>query len=118
VFKRIANILDDAKAKQHMISGEVKPALFVSTDGAEARLWNAFSSRRSSLESALANKRYRDSFAVLADIGPDVAAFFDKGGVMVMDPDPKLRENRLSLLQRIYEPFARIADFRLLGGAS
>jgi glycyl-tRNA synthetase beta chain len=55
---------------------------------------------------------------VLAELGPDVAAFFDKGGVMVMDPDPELRENRLSLLQRIYEPFARIADFRLLGGVS
>jgi glycyl-tRNA synthetase beta subunit len=35
-----------------------------------------------------------------------------------MDPDSTLRDNRLSLLQRIYEPFARIADFRLLGGAS
>jgi glycyl-tRNA synthetase beta subunit len=37
---------------------------------------------------------------------------------MVMDPDSDLRENRLSLLLRIYEPFARIADFRLLGGAA
>jgi glycyl-tRNA synthetase beta chain len=55
---------------------------------------------------------------VLAELGPDVAAFFDRGGVMVMDPDPALRENRLSLLQQIYEPFARIADFRLLGGAA
>ena len=62
--------------------------------------------------------QYRDSFAVLAELGPDVAAFFDRGGVMVMDPDPVLRENRLSLLSRIYEPFARIADFRQLGGAS
>jgi glycyl-tRNA synthetase beta chain len=55
---------------------------------------------------------------VLAELGPDVAAFFDRGGVMVMDPDPALRENRLSLLSRIYEPFARIADFRQLGGAA
>jgi glycyl-tRNA synthetase beta chain len=118
VFKRIANILDDAKAKQHLISGEVKPGSFVAVDGAEARLWTAFSGRQARLKTALDGHQYRDSFAVLAELGPDVAAFFDRGGVMVMDPDPVLRENRLSLLQRIYEPFARIADFRLLGGAA
>jgi glycyl-tRNA synthetase beta chain len=118
VFKRIANILDDARAKQHLISGDVKPALFVTGDGAEARLWNAFTERTARLRSALDRHQYRDSFAVLAELGPDVAAFFDRGGVMVMDPDPGLRENRLSLLLRIYEPFARIADFRLLGGAA
>jgi glycyl-tRNA synthetase beta chain len=118
VFKRIANILDDARGKQYLISGEVKPALFASGDGAEARLWNAFTERTARLQSALDRHQYRDGFAVLAELGPDVAAFFDRGGVMVMDPDPVLRENRLSLLQRIYEPFARIADFRLLGGAA
>jgi glycyl-tRNA synthetase beta chain len=118
VFKRIANILDDARAKQHLISGDVKPAAFAGPDGVEARLWNAFTARQARLAGALDSHQYRDSFAVLAELGPDVAAFFDRGGVMVMDPDPVLRENRLSLLQRIYEPFARIADFRLLGGAA
>ncbi|MEO7734065.1 MAG: glycine--tRNA ligase subunit beta, partial [Kofleriaceae bacterium] len=86
--------------------------------GAEARLWHAFSERQARLKTALDGHQYRDSFAVLAELGPDVAAFFDRGGVMVMDPDPALRDNRLSLLQQIYEPFARIADFRQLGGAS
>jgi glycyl-tRNA synthetase beta chain len=118
VFKRIANILDDARAKQYLISGEVKPGLFLAGDGVEARLWHAFSERQARLASALDGHQYRDSFAVLAELGPDVAAFFDRGGVMVMDPDAALRENRLSLLQRIYEPFARIADFRQLGGVS
>jgi glycyl-tRNA synthetase beta chain len=118
VFKRIANILDDARGKQLAISGDVKPGKFVAPDGAEARLWKAFSERRSRLDQSLAGHAYRDSFAVLAELGPDVAAFFDRGGVMVMDPDPALRENRLSLLSRIYEPFARIADFRQLGGGA
>jgi glycyl-tRNA synthetase beta chain len=118
VFKRIANILDDARAKQHAISGDVRPQLFVAPGGAEARLWSAFGDRQDRLRGALERRQYRDSFAVLAELGPDVAAFFDRGGVMVMDPDPVLRDNRLSLLQRIHEPFAQIADFRLLGGAA
>ncbi len=37
---------------------------------------------------------------------------------MVMDPDESLRENRLALLRAIYEPFARIGDFRKLGAAA
>jgi glycyl-tRNA synthetase beta chain len=118
VFKRIGNILDDARAKQHAISGEVQPSLFVADNASETRLWKAFTERQARLGAALERRQYRDSFAVLAELGPDVAAFFDRGGVMVMDPDPVLRNNRLSLLLRIYEPFARIADFRQLGGAS
>jgi glycyl-tRNA synthetase beta chain len=115
VFKRIANILDDARAKKYPISGSVKPHLFAAPDGVEHRLWRAFNERRDRLETALLNEEYKDTFAILAELGPDVAAFFDRGGVMVMDPDEALRENRLSLLKCIHEPFARIADFRLLG---
>jgi len=55
---------------------------------------------------------------VLAALGPQLAAFFDMGGVMVMDPKPELRENRLALLHAIYDPFVKIGDFRKLGGAS
>jgi glycyl-tRNA synthetase beta chain len=117
VFKRIGNILDDARAKGSAITGEVRPAAFVAADGPEARLLRALTDRRDRLARALEQHHYRDAFAVLAELGPDVAAFFDRGGVMVMDPDPVLRENRLSLLSQIYEPFARIADFRQLGGA-
>jgi len=37
---------------------------------------------------------------------------------MVMDPDPKLRDNRLALLNAIYAQYVAIADFRKLGGAA
>ena len=47
-----------------------------------------------------------------------VAAFFDKGGVMVMDPDPKLRDNRLALLVLLIDRYASIIDLRNLGAAS
>jgi glycyl-tRNA synthetase beta subunit len=57
-------------------------------------------------------------FDSLVQLQPAVAAFFDKGGVMVMDPDPKLRDNRLALLQALIQPYMAIADFRLLGSSS
>jgi glycyl-tRNA synthetase beta chain len=114
VFKRIANILDDAHGKGERITGEVVPARFVAEGNVEWRLWKALEAMRERIESALAEQRYRDLFVLLVELQPTVAAFFDKGGVMVMDPDPALRENRLSLLTRILTPFARVADFRQL----
>ena len=49
-----------------------------------------------------------------ASCSPTVAAFFDKGGVMVMDPDPELRDNRLGAARRdLIAPFTRRSrDFR------
>ncbi|KAB2900653.1 MAG: glycine--tRNA ligase subunit beta, partial [Kofleriaceae bacterium] len=119
VFKRIANILDDAGGKGIAISGEVKPALFAEDGNAEWKLWNAFGAVTERLNAAIAAQEYRDMFAILVELQPTVAAFFDKGGVMVMDPKEDVRENRLSLLSRILAPFAAIADFRVAaGGAS
>ncbi|MBV8762283.1 MAG: glycine--tRNA ligase subunit beta [Deltaproteobacteria bacterium] len=115
-FKRIGNILDDARAKGFGTQPQPQPAVF--TADVERNLWNAFAEREQAMLKAVGDKRYRDSFEVLAALGPPLAAFFDKGGVMVMDPKPELRENRLALLHAIYDPFVKIGDFRKLGGAS
>jgi glycyl-tRNA synthetase beta chain len=114
VFKRIANILDDASAKGIAVEGNVSEGTFVAD--AERRLWSEFAGVRQRIETAVVGQRYRDLFGVLVELQPTVAAFFDKGGVMVMDPDPTLRDNRLRLLQNVLRPFARVADFRLLSG--
>jgi glycyl-tRNA synthetase beta chain len=112
VFKRIGNILDDARAKGFGTQPAPDPARFVSP--VEGNLWSAWTSHAGELSA----KSYRDALGVLATLGPALAAFFDKGGVMVMDPKSELRENRLALLHAIYDPFVKIGDFRKLGGAS
>jgi glycyl-tRNA synthetase beta chain len=113
VFKRIANILDDAAGKGLAIPAAVDPGRFVAADNAEHRLWQARTAVQARLDQARAAGAYRDMFAILVELQPTVAAFFDKGGVMVMDPDPSLRDNRLALLSHVLAPFAAIADFRL-----
>ena len=59
--------------------------------------------------------RQRDRLTArhIAYTGP-VDAFFD--GVMVMDPDAALRENRLALLGQLHELFGGIADLSRLPG--
>jgi glycyl-tRNA synthetase beta chain len=114
VFKRIANILDDAAGKGHLGTGPVSDSAFVAD--VERTLWQTYQAL--GIAAVAESSDYAASFAKLRDLGPAVAAFFDKGGVMVMDPDPALRSNRLALLHRIREPYQRIVDFRLLGGSS
>jgi glycyl-tRNA synthetase beta chain len=118
VFKRIANILDDARAKQLEVEGAVDASLFASPDGVEARLWNAFALQRARIDAARSTQQYAECFEILAGLAPHVAAFFDRGGVMVMDPNPELRANRLRLLHNIHADFAPIADFRKLVAAA
>jgi glycyl-tRNA synthetase beta chain len=116
VFKRIGNILDDAKAKGFGHMAIPEPTRF--TADVERALHRAHALQADHITASIAERRYRDAFAALASLGQPLAAFFDKGGVMVMDPDPALRENRLALLRAIYEPFAQIGDFRKLGASA
>jgi glycyl-tRNA synthetase beta chain len=116
VFKRVSNILDDARAKKIEIGASPVQTLFVAD--VERNLYAAVTSAQQSEKSVRASRDYPAVFESLEKLRPTVAAFFDKGGVMVMDPDAKLRDNRLALLNWFIEPYLRIADFRLLAGAS
>jgi glycyl-tRNA synthetase beta chain len=56
---------------------------------------------------------YVASLRLLSSLRAPVDAFFD--AVMVMDEDPALRVNRLSLLSRLKALFDRVADLSVLG---
>lgn len=114
VFKRVANILDDARGKKIEIRDEVDAGAFVSP--VETKLYEASREAQQREAQARSLRNYPAVFESLVQLQPTVAAFFDKGGVMVMDPDPKLRDNRLALLQGLLRPYMEIADFRKLGG--
>jgi len=118
VFKRVANILDDARAKKLVPGGAPEPALFVAEGNVEHRLFAAIREAQAREADARHRRDYAAVFESLVQLQPTVAAFFDKGGVMVMDPKPELRDNRLALLNWFITPYMAIADFRLLGGAS
>ena len=57
---------------------------------------------------------FSSAFAELAKLRPAVDAFFD--GVMVMEQDTALRNNRLALLGQLRGLFAGIADLSRLPG--
>jgi glycyl-tRNA synthetase beta chain len=118
VFKRVANILDDAKQKEIAPAASIDPALFATDRTVEQDLHAAIATARERERQPRLDRDYPAVFDSLVQLQPTVDAFFDKGGVMVMDPDPKLRANRLALLEWLIAPYLAIADFRLAVAAS
>jgi len=109
-FKRIDNILRQAQEKKLAAMG-LDPSL-LQLD-AEKALLGAYESSRAQMAGAGGDEeRTGRAFAALASLGPPLESFFDD--VMVMDPDPRLRDNRLALLRLLHELFAPLADFSKL----
>jgi glycyl-tRNA synthetase beta chain len=100
-FKRIKNILTQAGAEA---LPEPDPARLAS--GPERALYEAFLRVR---ETTKNNSSYREKLAAIASLRPDVDLFFDK--ILVNDPDPAIRQNRLSLLSSLLTELSTIADF-------
>jgi glycyl-tRNA synthetase beta chain len=107
--RRIANILKKSAAG---VPAAIDASLL--QPGAEQSLHAALLRHRPTVEAALARSDYRGAFTVLARLRPEIDAFFD--GVMVNDPDARLRGNRLALLGELRALFTRIADLSRLPG--
>ena len=100
-FKRIQNILKQAQFAGN--GGAIDAALL--EPGPESDLYHEFQRVRGTL----ANLPYRPALESIASLRPKVDLFFDK--VLVNAPDPKIRQNRLTLLHTLLAEFSTIADF-------
>jgi len=81
---------------------------------AERALYAAVQAADRVVPGQIAVGEYAAALTELARLRPAVDAFFD--GVMVMDPDPALRANRLALLAALQQLFGGIADLSRLPG--
>ncbi len=100
-FKRIKNIL-----KQSQVTWSGEPMSDLLTPGPEQDLYKEFIRVR---EAAKSTHQYRGKLALIASLRPQVDLFFDK--ILVNDPDPAIRQNRLALLHSLLTEFSTIADF-------
>ena len=81
---------------------------------AEVRLYDAMRGLRDAVSTDTGRRLYTDALGRLALLRPAVDTFFDK--VLVMDENPQLRANRLSLLAQLQGLFGGIADLSRLPG--
>lgn len=107
--KRIRNILSKSAGGER-ISGAIEPALL--SDAAEQRLAERLDALSARVRPLIAARDYGGVLANLAELGPDVDAFFDQ--VMVMAEDAAVRHNRLCLLQSLEALFLQVADISRL----
>lgn len=97
--KRIVNILKDAPEER------LDEQFF--TQPAERDLHAAFQGLRSEVEEAAAAGDYERCLRRIADLAPVLDRFFVD--VLVMDPDPRVKANRIALLQAIHRTVSRTA---------
>ncbi|HEX9800062.1 MAG TPA: DALR anticodon-binding domain-containing protein, partial [Thermoanaerobaculia bacterium] len=102
--KRIANITKDQPAHELDAAALALPA--------ERALSEASRTFSASLEDALARRDFAAGLAAVGQLAPSLEVFFNE--VLVMDPDPANRANRLALLQQIAEEIGRLADLSRL----
>jgi glycyl-tRNA synthetase beta chain len=113
--RRIANLLrKSAEGAGAGTAGQAAVAVATLREPAELALHAALAGRRGPVRQAIAERRYAAALGELAGLRPEVDAFFE--AVMVMDPDPVLRANRLALLAELRELFAGVADLSRLPG--
>lgn len=78
----------------------------------EANFYNAIVDLIPQTEAAQRSRNYRQLVIALEEITPTVSNFFDgPESVLVMDPDPKIKQNRLHLLGLLRNHARVLADF-------
>lgn len=79
------------------------------TEPAEQQLNALLDRQQIAFQQALAKRDYNQAYALIATIQPALATLFDQ--VKILADDPKIRENRLALLRRVFNLFSEILDF-------
>ncbi|MCA1476950.1 MULTISPECIES: glycine--tRNA ligase subunit beta [Bradyrhizobium] len=106
--KRASNILSiEEKKDKRSFDGAPDAALYSLAE--EKALAKAIGEVKAEASAAVAKEDFAAAMSAMAKLRPPVDAFFDK--VRVNDDDPKVRENRLKLLNEIRSATRAVADF-------
>jgi len=111
--KRASNILSiEEKKDKRTFDGAPDAGLYNLPE--EKALANAIDQVKSEAGAAVAKEDFASAMSAMAKLRPAVDAFFDK--VKVNDDEPKVRENRLKLLNEIRAATRAVADFSKIEG--
>jgi glycyl-tRNA synthetase beta chain len=111
--KRASNILAiEEKKDKRTFDGAPDAGLYKLPE--EKALATAIDQVKSEAGAAVAKEDFASAMSAMAKLRPAVDAFFDK--VKVNDDEPKVRENRLMLLNEIRAATRAVADFSKIEG--
>jgi glycyl-tRNA synthetase beta chain len=114
-YKRAANILRiEEKKDGRAYDSEPDAALAAAGEPAERALAEALGRARETASAAIAREDFASAMQALSTLRAPVDAFFQD--VTVNAPDPKLRENRLLLLNALRAATREVAEFAKIEG--
>lgn len=102
-FVRTGNIARKAEDVQAAVEADLL------AEQVEKDLYKAYEDAASKLEKEIVAQDYAGAIATLSQLAAPIDAFFD--GVMVMDKDEKIKNNRLGLLKLVDNLNCQVADF-------
>ena len=102
-FVRTGNIARKAEDVQAAVEADLL------AEQVEKDLCKAYEAAASKVEKEVAAQDYAGAIATLSQLAAPIDAFFD--GVMVMDKDEKIKNNRLGLLKLVDNLICQVADF-------
>lgn len=79
---------------------------------AEKDLDNVLKNAQSNVNEAIKTHDYDKAYEMIAELQPPLATLFDQ--VKILADDPKVQENRIALLQRVFGLFSQLLDFSKL----
>jgi len=106
-FKRMKNIVRQAREAKHAAAPEFAPTM--AREKEEITLSGQMPHIAGTADRLRMEGKYREALSEVSKLRPFIDAFFDK--VMVMDPDERIRANRLALLSKLLQDFSTVADF-------
>jgi glycyl-tRNA synthetase beta chain len=109
INKRIVNILRKAPA-----AGSAVVDASALHEEAERTLHAILAPVRAGVRQAIQEHRYADALDALTPLRAPVDAFFDQ--LLVMDENPRVRDNRLALLTEVQTLLCGVADLSRLPG--
>ena len=102
-FVRTGNIARKAEDVQAAVEADLL------AEQVEKDLCKAYEAASAKAEKEIAAQDYAGAIATLSQLAAPIDAFFD--GVMVMDKDEKIKNNRLGLLKLVDNLVCQVADF-------
>ncbi len=102
-FVRTGNIARKAEDVQAAVEADLL------AEQVEKDLCKAYEAASDKAEKEIAAQDYAGAIATLSQLAATIDAFFD--GVMVMDKDEKIKNNRLGLLKLVDNLICQVADF-------
>ncbi len=106
-FKRTVNILKQARSKNLAFGpGQLKQEMF--KDASEGELNTIIQKVAAQTGELMSAQKYAETFQTWVTLRQPLDLFFEK--VMVMDPDPAVCANRLSILSALENLFLQAAD--------